>query len=179
MRKVVLYHLMSLDAVAFEDSDWLPDEGERIVDYLGAVIASQDDVLLGGGTYDYWSGYWPTSDFQPFAGFVNQVRKHVFTSRRGELEPAWDNSVAVAAPAADYVRELKNGPGRDIGVHGSIELARGLLRAELVDELRLVVAPAVVGHGRRVFEGAGALQSYRLRNVAQGERGSLFLDYGR
>jgi len=79
-RNVVLYQLLSLDGVAEEPSDWMSDDGREIFENLGGVIASQDDVLLGRGTYDYWAGYWPTSDVEPFASFINGTPKHVFTS---------------------------------------------------------------------------------------------------
>ena len=175
MRKVVLYHLMSLDGIAFEDGDWLADDGPQLLAYLGQVISTQHDVLMGRGTYDYWAGYWPTSDFQPFAGFINGTRKHVVTSSPPAQE--WANSTVVTTPVRDYVTALKRQSGGDIGVHGSIDLARTLLRDRFVDELRLVVAPAVVGHGRRVFEGDD-VQSWRLLNAEWGKSGTLFLDYG-
>ncbi|MEU4827704.1 dihydrofolate reductase family protein [Actinomadura sp. NPDC023710] len=176
MRKVVLYHLMSLDGVAYEDGDWLADDGPQLVTYLGRVIESQDDVVMGRRTYDYWAGYWPKSDFEPFAGFINGTRKHVVTSTA--LTQEWANSTAVYASATDHVTALKRQPGRDIGIHGSIFLARTLLQAGLIDELRLVVAPAVVGHGNRVFEGE-TLQQWRLRDLERGTNGTLFLDYSR
>jgi dihydrofolate reductase len=176
MRKVVLYHLMSLDGIAHEDGDWLADDGSQLIPYLGRVIESQDDVLLGRGTYDYWAGYWPKSDFEPFASFINNTRKHVVTSTA--LTQEWANSTPVTTTANDYVTALKQRPGRDIGLHGSITLARALLQARLVDELRLVVAPAVVGHGSRVFEG-DTLQQWKLDDLERGKNGTLFLNYSR
>lgn len=130
MRRVVLYTLLSLDGVA-EGLGWFPDAGPETFDNLGRVIATQDDVLLGRRTYDDWAGHWPSSDLEPFASFINGTPKHVVTS--SPLAREWANSTAVTTPAADYVAELKGRPGRDIGVHGSIELARSLLRARLVD----------------------------------------------
>jgi dihydrofolate reductase len=176
MRRVVLYHLMSLDGIAHEDGDWLADDGAQLVPYLGRVIESQDDVVLGRRTYDYWAGYWPKSDFEPFASFINGTRKHVVTSTA--LTQEWANSTPVSISATDHVTALKRRPGRDIGIHGSIALSRTLLNARLVDELRLVVAPAVVGRGNRLFEG-GTLQRWKLRDLERGENGTLFLDYGR
>ena len=73
-RKVVLYQLLSLDGVAEEPGDWMFDSGPEVFANLARTIESQDDVLLGRGTYDYWVGYWPTSDIEPFATFVNGVR---------------------------------------------------------------------------------------------------------
>ncbi len=80
MRNVVLYHLQSLDGVGEEPSDWMSDGGPEIFENLGAVIETQDDILLGRGTYDYWVGYWPSSNVEPFASFINSTPKHVFTS---------------------------------------------------------------------------------------------------
>lgn len=176
MRKVVLYHLLSLDGVALEEpGDWFDDTGSEMFANLGRVIGSQDDILLGRGTYDYWVGYWPTSDVEPFASFINGTRKHVVTSSTPTQE--WANTTLVTTPVADYVTALKQPSGGDIGIHGSIELARSLLRSRLVDELRLVVAPAVVGHGRRVLDGDDSLQTLELLDVQRSPKGTLFLAY--
>jgi dihydrofolate reductase len=174
MRKVVLYELLSLDGVA-EEPSWFMDGGPELIDNLGRVIGSQDDVLLGRRTYDDWAGHWPTSDMEPFAGFINTTPKHVVTSSAPALE--WSNSTLVTTPVADYVSDLKDRPGGDIGIHGSIELAQSLLRARLVDELRLVVAPVVAGRGRQLFEGDDDLQRLEPLGVARSPDGTLFLTY--
>jgi dihydrofolate reductase len=175
MRKVVLYHLLSLDGVAFEDGDWFNDAGPELVANLERVIGSQDDILLGRRTYDYWVGHWPKSDFEPFAGFINGTRKHVVTSSTPTEE--WANTTLVTTPVADYVTAMKEQSGGDIGIHGSIELARSLLQDRLVDELRLVVAPSVVGRGRRVLDGGDGAQPVKLLDVQQSPKGTLFLAY--
>lgn len=176
MRKVVLYQLLSLDGVAEEPGDWMSDGGPEVFANLTEVIATQDAVLLGRGTYDYWSGYWPTSDVEPFAGFVNGTTKHVFTSSKPR--DGWAATVLVDEPAPPYVAALKRQPGGDIGIHGSIRLAQSLLAADLVDELRLVVAPALAGAGRRLFEGEGAPRTFELCSVSSSSVGTLFLQYG-
>ena len=177
MRNVVLYQLLSLDGVAEEPGDWLSDGGPEVFANLGRTIESQDDVLLGRGTYDYWAGYWPSSDVEPFASFINGVRKHVVTS--GELADEWANSTVVTAPIAEYVDELKSRPGRDIGIHGSIRLARSMLNARLVDELRLVVAPVLAGHGERLFPDDDVLDRLELVDSERSPKGTLFLHYRR
>ena len=97
MRKVVLYHLQSLDGVALDEgTDWFNDSGPEVFANLGRIIGTQDDILLGRGTYDYWVGYWPTSELEPFAGFINGTRKHVVTSSAPDLE--WANTTLVRAP---------------------------------------------------------------------------------
>ena len=105
MRKVVLYQLLSLDGVAEEPSDWMTKADETLFENLARVIGAQDAVLLGRGTYDYWVGYWPTSDNQPFADFINHTPKHVFTS--STPSETWSASTFIDAPAAGYVAELK------------------------------------------------------------------------
>jgi dihydrofolate reductase len=176
-RKVVLYQLLSLDGVAEEPGDWISDGGPEVFANLGGIIESQDDVLLGRGTYDYWVGYWPTSKVEPFASFINGVRKHVVSS--SEPTEQWANSTLVSAPVDGYVEALKNQPGRDIGIHGSIRLARSLLRARLVDELRLVVAPAIAGHGERLFADDDDLDRLELMASDRSPKGTLFLHYRR
>lgn len=175
MRKVVLYQLLSLDGVAEEPGDWFFDTDSAIFENLGQVIHGQDAVLLGRNTYDYWVDYWPTSDVEPFASFINGIQKHVFTSSTPLQE--WANSTVVTSPAIGYVADLKQQAGGDLGVHGSIELARSLLGARLVDEMRLVIAPAIAGHGRRLFDAEDTLQKLDLINVDRAPSGALLLHY--
>ncbi|GAA2078510.1 dihydrofolate reductase family protein [Actinomadura alba] len=174
MRKVVFYHIVSLDGFAFEEDDWFDDGGPELFANIGRVIETQDDIVMGRGTYDYWVGYWPTSDVQPFADFINSTLKHVITSSKPDQE--WANTTLVSTPVTDYLTDLKQRPGGDIGLHGSIDLARSLLGARMIDELRLIVAPAVVGKGRRVFEG-DVLQKLELLDVTHSPKGTLFLRY--
>lgn len=176
-RTVVLYQLLSLDGVAEEPGDWFFDDGPEIFEHLGRTISTQDDVVLGRGTYDYWVGYWPTSEVEPFASFINAVRKHVVTSSAPPEQ--WRNSSLVHAPVAQYVADLKREPGRDIGVHGSIRLAGFMLRARLVDELRLVVAPTIAGNGRRLFPVADIHHRLELVDIDRSAKGTLFLRYQR
>jgi dihydrofolate reductase len=177
MRNVVLLQWLSLDGVAEEPSDWFFDDGPELFDLIGRVLATQNDVLLGRGTYDYWVDYWPTSDVEPFASFINTTRKHVASST--DLTGHWENTVRMTSPVADYVRHLKQQPDGDIGIHGSTELARSLIAARLVDELRLVMPPIVAGHGKRLFSADADmdLQRFDLVEVEKTPKGTLFLHY--
>lgn len=177
MRNVVLYSLMSLDGVAEEPGDWFFDDGPEVFDNLGRAIETQDDVLLGRGTYEYWVGYWPTSDLEPFASFINGTRKHVVTS--SAIDGDWGPLETVPGSVSDHLRALRDAPGRDIGVHGSITLAQSLLRDDLVDELRLVVAPTIAGRGRRLFGDDAPLGLLALEEVHRSAAGTVFLHYRR
>ncbi len=149
MRKVVVYALVSVDGVAEAPEQFVHDFDEVMEANLAEVIEAQDVVLLGRVMYDEWANYWPSSGDQPFADFINGVRKYVATST--PLTTEWTNAQAVQGPVDDFVRDLASGAGGNIGVHGSISLAGTLLAAGLVDELHLVIAPTVVGSGRRLF----------------------------
>ncbi|MEV6561863.1 dihydrofolate reductase family protein [Nocardia sp. NPDC051756] len=128
----------------------------------GDIIAGQDTVLLGRRTFDAWSVDWPESTMQPFADFVNHTPKLVWSSE--PLAREWTATTRVTEPAESVVAELKRETGCDIGIHGSLELARSLLAAHLVDELRLVVAPNLAGRGRRLFVDDGTLQHFELHD---------------
>lgn len=173
-RKVVAGYFLSLDGVA-EAPDRFLTAWDDETDTSGVrLISTQDVVLLGRRTYDEWASFWPTSDIEPFASFINAVPKYVATSR--PLEPGWSNSHPVDGDLVDFVRRLKAQPGGDIGVHGSISVTRSLLSAGLVDELRLVVSPTIVGSGQRLLDD---LPSTRLETVrsATSPSGHLLVEY--
>jgi dihydrofolate reductase len=174
VRKVVAYELLSLDGVAEDPNEFLTDFDDVMRDNLGRVIASQDSVILGRRTYDDWAGFWPTSAIEPFASFINGVEKFVTTSTTpGEN---WNNTTVVREDLADFVTALKDRPGGDIGLHGSIAVTQSLLEAGLVDELRLVVAPAIQMRGRRLFDQGLSRRLTLTRHVAS-PSGSLLLDF--
>ena len=174
MRTVVAYMLMSVDGVAESPEHFLFDFDEVMEANLGDVIGTQDTVLLGRKMYEEWSQYWPASDDQPFADFINNVQKYVATAT--PLPRQWTNAESIQGPVHDFVRELKVGDGADIGVHGSISLTQSLLAAGLIDELRLLVAPRVVGSGRRLFEDDVAY-SLELIQCTGSPSGSLLIHY--
>jgi dihydrofolate reductase len=184
VRKVVLYTLMSLDGAVEEPGRYFiprdepggpPEFDSVMADNEAEVIGSQDAVLLGRRMYDEWSRYWPTSDEEPFATFINSVTKYVVTST--PLANEWHNAQAVEGPVEELVRRLQAQGGGDIGVHGSIELAQSLLGAGLVDELRLVVGPAVGFTGRRLFDNTQDIRRFELLSTTPTPSGSVLLAY--
>ncbi len=174
MRKVVAYELLSLDGVAEQPDEFVTDFDDVMRENLGRVIAAQDAVLLGRRTYDDWANFWPASAIEPFASFINGVQKFVVTST--PPEQGWPETKVVEDGFADFVIELKQQPGADIGIHGSISLTQSLLEASLVDELRLVIAPAVHMHGRRLFD-RGSPRRLSLTRSVTSPTGYLLLDY--
>jgi dihydrofolate reductase len=174
MRKVVAYELLSLDGVAEQPDAFITDFDEQMRENLGRVIATQDTVLLGRRTYDEWAAFWPASDIEPFASFINGVQKFVVTS--APPDQGWANTSLAEGDLRGFVTGLKQRPGGDIGVHGSIALTQSLLREGLVDELRLVVAPAVQIHGRRLFDGGVPKRLSLTRNLTS-PAGYMLIDF--
>ena len=84
--------------------------------------------------------------------------------------------VMIDGDLVEFVRDLKQQPGGEIGVHASISVAQVLLAADVVDELRLVIAPAIAGHGRRLFDGLPAIRLESIRSETS-PTGSLLVDY--
>lgn len=174
MRKVVAYELLSLDGVAEEPDVFLTEWDPALQANLTAVIAAQDAVILGRRSYDEWAGFWPTSDIEPFATFINGVTKYVATST--PLEREWTNSTVIDGDLVGFVRDLKEQPGGDIGVHASISVVQTLLDAGAVDELRLVIAPTIVGSGRRLLDGVPTIRLESL-HAETSPKGWLLADY--
>ena len=173
-RKVVAYELLSLDGVAENPDEFIIDFDDAMRENLGRVIATQDAVFLGRRTYDDWARFWPTSDIEPFSSFINGVEKFVVTST--PPEEAWSMTTVVGGGLVDFVTELRHGSGGDIGVHGSIALTQWLLEQGLIDELRLVIAPALHMHGRKLFD-RGLSRRLTLTRQVTSPSGYLLLDF--
>ena len=185
MRNVVLYTLTSVDGAVDDPRRYYPETDATVpgapvfdsvaIELEAELIRSQDGVLLGRRMYDEWSRYWPTSDEQPFADFINGVKKYVVTST--PLATEWGDAEVVNGPLDDFLGALKARPGGDIGVHGSITLAQSLLAAGLVDVLHLAVGPVLDPVGRRLFEGLEAWTRLELMKATPTPSGGVWLSY--
>jgi len=182
MRRIVLYTICSLDGAvddptrafpAASEPPAPPSFDEELAGHEARLLADQDAVLMGRGMYEEWVRFWPTSDEQPFADFINAVPKYVLTSR--PLGPLWSNAEPVSGPLPELVARLKSLPGKDIGVHGSITLAQSLLALDLVDEVQLAVAPVLDPVGRRLSDALPDLLRLRLVSSTPTAAGALWL----
>ena len=174
MRKIVVYELLSLDGVAEDPDRFFTDWDDAMEANLAAVIATQDAVILGRRSYTEWAAFWPSSQIEPFATFINTVTKYVATST--PLDREWANATVFEGGLIDFVRDLKHQRGGDVGVHASISVAQALLAADMVDELKLVIAPTIAGRGRRLFDGVPSLRLGSMRSAVS-PTGSLLVDY--
>ncbi|MFC9970458.1 dihydrofolate reductase family protein [Spirillospora sp. NPDC127200] len=156
MRKITAGLFISLDGVVEDPQDWhfayFNDEmGEAVDAQLGAA----DTLLLGRRTYDSFAGAWPEREAgggpdAVFAEKLGDARKIVVS--RQELRFTWRNSELLRGDLVEAVTALKNEPGGDIGMSGSVSVVRALLAAGLLDELHLLVHPIAVRKGMRLFD---------------------------
>jgi dihydrofolate reductase len=175
MRKIVVGLLLSLDGVAEDPNTFLTDWDDDVMDAkMADVIDTQDAVILGRRSYDEWVQFWPESTIEPYATFINKVPKFVATST--PLDREWSNARVVEGGLIEFVRELQDQPGGDIGVHASISVARALLAAGVVDELKLTIVPAMAGTGRRLLDGLPAQRLETIRSETS-PTGTLLVDH--
>jgi dihydrofolate reductase len=165
---------LSFDGVAEEPNKFFSDWDEAMEANLADVIQRQDTVILGRRSYEEWAEFWPGSEIEPFASFINGVAKFVATSSPLELQ--WANTTVVDGGLVEFARELKNQAGSDIGIHASISVVQTLLAAGVVDELRLVIAPTIVGRGRRLLVGLPSIRLEPIRSAVS-PSGYLLVDY--
>lgn len=151
-RRVVVSEFVSLDGV-MEDPAWtFPYWNDEIAAFKGEEDSAAEALLLGRVTYEAFAAVWPTSE-DPGAPRINALHKYVASTTldQADLDRTGWNASLLQGDALEAIRSLKRGPGGDLLVWGSAELSRTLLAHGLVDELRLIVYPLVLGHGKRLF----------------------------
>jgi dihydrofolate reductase len=192
MRKVIVNEFMSLDGVVqapgAEDEDtsggfrhggwhmrYMEDEAAMKRVLVGIVEAG--GFLLGRRTYDIFAAYWPNApeEEQVIAEPMNTKPKFVASRTQTGLE--WQNSTVLEGELAHAVAALKQEDGGDLHVIGSTELVQSLLELGLVDELRLMIDPVVVGGGKRIWRDDGVLRTLRLVDSETTPSGAIFATY--
>jgi dihydrofolate reductase len=177
VRKVVSGLFISLDGVTEAPDQWQFDHfDEGMGEFLGGMLAEQDTVLLGRVTYQEWAGYWPTSTDEPFASYINNVPKYVFSKTLSDAS-AWQNTTLLKGNLTDEIGKLKAQPGKNLGVSGSVGLVRSLFRAGLLDELSLTIHPVVVGKGDRLFRDGDDLKRLKLVDSKTTPTGVIIATY--
>jgi dihydrofolate reductase len=132
------------------------DEGDKFK--LDETMGS-DALLLGRKTYEGFAEAWPSRDGE-FADKFNRMPKYVVSSTLED--PDWNNSTVLSGDLGEEVAKLKEEHDRDIVVHGSARLVQSLLEQDLVDELRLMVFPVVLGSGKPLFGQTSSTKPLKL-----------------
>ncbi|KAA1013556.1 dihydrofolate reductase family protein [Paraburkholderia panacisoli] len=195
MRKLTVSAFISLDGVIqspggpkedpsgeFRLGGWMvPYADEAIRQHLQDLLSQPFELLLGGCTYDIFAAYWPRvpadSKSRAIADLFNSVPKHVATHRSGTLD--WQNSHALEGDLADAIRALKRQDGAYLLTFGSSDMVRQLLAAGLVDELRLLIYPIMLGRGKRLFGDNALASAFTLTRSTSTPGGVLITRYTR
>jgi dihydrofolate reductase len=193
MRKVIVNEFTSLDGVvqapggAEEDTSGGFAHGGWHMRYMEDEVAQQwalasiveaGGFLLGRGTYEIFAAYWPKApeEEQVVADPLNTKPKYVASTTLSEpLE--WQNSRLLDGDVAESVAALKREDGDDVHVIGSSKLVQTLIEHDLVDELRLMIDPVLLGGGKRVFRDDGALRPLRLVESETTPTGAILATY--
>ena len=143
------------------------------------MLESVDRLLFGRKTWEMMAAYWSTEQAKKndpqVAGLMNALPKYLCSRTLKKAE--WQNSHIVREPALKAIAAWKQEEGRDIAVLGSSELCKALLQAGLVDELRLIVAPVLLGQGHSLFEGLTAQHKLTLMGLQSYGSGNILIRY--
>jgi dihydrofolate reductase len=164
----------------FSRGGWfVPHLDETFLAAVRGWAAAADAYLFGRRTYTAFAEAWPhmPDPEDPVARSLNGRPKFVVSTTLAAADATWGPATVLRGDVAAAVGDLKAQPGREIQIHGSTTLGRSLLQMGLVDELRLVVAPVVVGAGRRLFERADHAIGLRLTESATTPGGLALLTY--
>ncbi len=189
MRKLVSSTFVSLDGVmqapggpeedrsgGFSLGGWtVPYFDQTVGEFMDDLMGHPFDLVLGRRTYDIFAGYWPHASAEEGAQPLNDAVKHV--ASRGTPELTWARSEPIEGDVVEGVAALKRGDGPELQVHGSGDLLQTLLRAGLVDELRLLTFPVVLGSGQRLFEGGAAPTAFELVSSRTSSTGVVMAVY--
>ncbi|MEU9608661.1 dihydrofolate reductase family protein [Streptomyces sp. NPDC048057] len=181
MRKIFASLFISLDGVVEAPDQWhFPYFDDDMGAAVGALLERSDTLLIGRRTYDSFAGAWPDREAaggedHAFAKLLGDSRKIVLS--RQKLDFHWRNSEQLEGDFATFVTALKQEPGKDISVSGSISVIRQLMDAGLLDELHLLVHPIAVRKGMRLFAEADTTVPLKLLTNQRFDSGVVYLVY--
>ncbi|MBI5668239.1 MAG: dihydrofolate reductase family protein [Chloroflexi bacterium] len=151
-----------------------PFTNDEVEGVIVAAMANSDAMLLGRKSYQDFAAFWPNvPEDDPFGSFMNNQTKYVVSTTLDKAE--WKNSHLIKGNVSEELNRLKRQPGKDITTVGSGTLVRSLLKANLVDELQLMLCPVVLGVGQRLFDGADFMKSMKVLEVRTFSSGMIYL----
>lgn len=180
MRKIVVSEGVALDGVFDVETmgKWAaPYYSEEREEFIRWIILAADALLLGRTTYDLQAWYWSNqkNDKYGIANHKNSMTKYVITSK--PLQAQWNNSTIIQGNIVEEIAKLKQEPGKDILIEGSAMLVHALLQADLIDEIKLMVHPTIVGSGKRLFNDGTDIKLMKLFENKPLSKGVVALSY--
>lgn len=188
MGRIVVTEFVSLDGVMVDPGGsertrhggWTfqYDRGPAGDAFKADELAAADALLLGRTTYLGFAAAWPGYGAEdPFSARMNSIRKYVVSDTLSDEAASWENTEVVRGDVFGRIAGLRSEPGGDLLVAGSGQLVAGLMERSLVDELRLMVFPIVLGEGKRLFDEAANPTRFTLAESKTAGDGVLLLTY--
>ena len=186
MGRIIISENVSLDGVVqdptgeegFRQGGWFLEIGPQDREAWAKVVLDEqlgsEALLFGRRTYEFFAARWPARD-GALADSLNSMPKYVVSSTL--RDPQWTNSTVLAGDAVGAVRRLKEELAGDIVCYASFQLGRTLMEHDLVDEVRLIVYPVVLGDGERLFGQTSGKKPLRLLRTSTIGDGLAFLSY--
>lgn len=177
MRKLIVTQFISLDGVVGEPHEWhFPFWSDDMGDYKQQEVFAHDGLVLGRTTYEGFAAAWPNyEDEDGFADRMNSMPKYVVSTTL--TDPAWTNTTVIDTEPVTALQALKEQPGQDLMIAGSVTLINSLLDSGVIDEYRLMVHPVVVGKGLRLWQDRETPASFDLSSVEHLPNGVIVLNY--
>jgi dihydrofolate reductase len=161
----------------FGSGGWsVPYFDEVVEQQMGEAMGHPFDLVLGRRTYEIFAAHWPIAE-GPGADILNNATKHVASNTLSELE--WQNSRLIEGDVPTGVARLKEADGPELQVHGSTGLIQTLLAGDLVDEVRVLIYPVVVGPGKRLFGDGTVPRSFELTGSKTSPTGVIIATFRR
>ncbi len=181
LRRIIFQNMVSVDGF-FEgpnqDISWHNVDAE-FNETANAFLQTVDLLLFGRKTYELMANYWPKPealrDDPVIAAHMNRLPKVVASRTLKKVD--WNNSKLIKGNVVEEIRKLKQAPGKDIAIFGSVELAKTLIPAGLIDEYRIMVNPVALGKGRPVFDGLSNRLKLKLVDSRTFQNGNVMLCY--
>jgi dihydrofolate reductase len=181
MRKLLSFMVVTLDGY-YEgpegEFDW-PNVDDEFNEFAISQMNDIGMLVFGRATYEGMASYWPTpaalEDDPAIAARMNSIPKVVFSSTLDSAD--WENSTLVTGNAAEAIAELKQQPGKDLAMFGSPTLTASLIEQGLVDELRVMVQPILLGAGKSLFAALHGRVPVELERTTVFRSGNVLLHY--
>ncbi|MGW1147917.1 dihydrofolate reductase family protein [Streptomyces sp. NPDC002454] len=192
--RIVISEFISLDGVVQapggpdEDTDggfthggWTAPffDPEVLGGFIDGALSSAEALLFGRRTWKVMAGAWPERSGDPFSDRMNALPKYVVSRTLTTEDLTWNTTLVPGDEAVPRLRALAGAEGGDLLVMGSPALVRTLLAEDLVDELRLMTMPVLLGGGKSIFPADGGLRTLALAGTATTPKGVVTSTYRR
>ncbi len=181
MRTVASFIFVSLDGFSEGPNgelDW-PDVDTEFEDFAVRQLDDADTLGFGRATYEHMAAYWPTEHAEAndpaITSRMNGMDKAVFS--RTMTEAGWTGTTVLRGEAVEHIAGIRTTAGKDLLILGSAHLTAELLTAGMLDELRIMIFPIVLGQGRSLFEDLEGRASLTLLRTQQFDSGNVLLTY--